>query len=86
MDLVTILPTHFIPYAVVHLSSAPDLPGTCHYLGSLLFLSLGQQLEYGSTHVRLLVAKGWEPTFLIGAFGFSEELSTEVGFDFLTMV
>ena len=26
--------------------------------------------------------KGWEPTFLIGAFGLSEELSTEVGFAF----
>ena len=26
--------------------------------------------------------KGWEPTFLIRAFGLSEELSTEVGFAF----
>ena len=28
------------------------------------------------------VYKGWEPTFLIGAFGLSEELSTKVGFAF----
>ena len=30
----------------------------------------------------LLSFKGWEPTFLIGAFGLSEELSTKVGFAF----
>ena len=30
----------------------------------------------------LFSTKGWEPTFLIRAFGLSEELSTEVGFAF----
>ena len=31
---------------------------------------------------KIPMAKGWEPTFLIGAFGLSEELSTKVGFAF----
>ena len=31
---------------------------------------------------RSLGGKGWEETFLIQAFGLSEELSTEVGFAF----
>ena len=30
----------------------------------------------------IVYPKGWEPTFLIGAFGLSEEPSTEVGFAF----
>ena len=30
------------------------------------------------------MSKGWEPTFLIEAFGLSEELSTKVGFAFST--
>ena len=29
-----------------------------------------------------IIHKGWEPTFLIRAFGLSEELSTKVGFAF----
>ena len=32
--------------------------------------------------LRLTSSKGWEPTFLIRAFGLSEELSTKVGFAF----
>ena len=32
--------------------------------------------------LRLTSSKGWEPTFLIRAFGLSDELSTKVGFAF----
>ena len=37
-------------------------------------------------HKRIYECKGWEPTFLMRAFGLFKELSTKVGLLFLTMV
>ena len=50
-------------------------------LRSCLFVDLTRLSKHIYKGV-IYSSKDWEPTFLIGAFGLSEEISTEVGFAF----